>query len=163
MGDCPSVISHFFERVLTVTQNRAMGVFMKLPIPLVSVFVVAGLVLTSSAFDYADIVAKGYRWSSVEGPYACPSKEDARKILARPSSSTDLDQSDRVRSYYLIPGMVVLVLETDAGGRGVPGEVIIGKGDMFGMKLDPDLKAGGRARVALLLRVVPLHHKIQGT
>jgi hypothetical protein len=91
-----------------------MGVSMKFATPLVSVFALVGFVVTSSAVDYADLVAKGYRWSSVEGPYACPAKEDARKILARPSSSTDLDQSDRVRAYYLIPGMVVLVLETDA-------------------------------------------------
>jgi hypothetical protein len=75
---------------------------------------VVGLGSTSLATDYADLVAKGYRWSTVEGLYACRSKEDARKVASRGSGSTDFQQTDTVRSYYLIPGMVVLVLETDS-------------------------------------------------
>jgi hypothetical protein len=73
-----------------------------------------GLASSSLATDYADLAAKGYRWSIVEGLYACPSKEDARKVASRGGGSTDFQQTDTVRSYYLIPGMVVLVLETDS-------------------------------------------------
>jgi hypothetical protein len=73
-----------------------------------------GLTSNCPATDYADWVAKGYRWSKVNGRYAYPAKEEAQKNAARGEPGVDLDQSDKGRPYYLIPGMVVLVLEEDS-------------------------------------------------
>jgi hypothetical protein len=73
----------------------------------------AGLTLTCLANDYADLVAKGYRWSKVNGRYAYPDKEGAQRNASRANPGVDLNQSDKGRPYYLIPGMVVLVLEED--------------------------------------------------
>jgi hypothetical protein len=69
---------------------------------------------TCLATDYADLVAKGYRWSKVNGRYAFPSKEDAQRKASSGEPGVDLHQSDKGRPYYLIPGMVVLVLEQDS-------------------------------------------------
>ena len=75
------------------------------------VLIITGLALTSFATDYTDWVAKGYRWSLVNGPYAFNTKEDAKNELARP---TKKPVSERVRhAYYLRPGKVVLVVGTD--------------------------------------------------
>jgi hypothetical protein len=73
-----------------------------------------GLTSNCLAIDYAAWVAKGYRWSKVNGRYAYPAKEDAQKNSARGEPGVNLDQSDKGRPYYLIPGMVVLVLEEDS-------------------------------------------------
>jgi hypothetical protein len=66
---------------------------------------------TVLAADYGDLVNQGYRWVAVNGPYAYPAKEDAQKRnTGRKSESEQLDG----RAYYLIPGMVVLVVESDS-------------------------------------------------
>ena len=70
-----------------------------------------GLALTASAADYGSLVNQGYRWVMVNGPYAYPSKEDAQNGgTGRKSES----KQPVVHAYYLIPGMVVLVVETDS-------------------------------------------------
>jgi hypothetical protein len=75
------------------------------------VLTMTGLALTSFAADYTDWVAKGYRWSLVNGPYAYNTKEDAKNELSRPSKKP---VSEKVRhAYYLRPGKVVLVIGTD--------------------------------------------------
>jgi hypothetical protein len=35
----------------------------------------AQLETSASARDYHDLVAQGYRWVKIDGPYACPPKE----------------------------------------------------------------------------------------
>jgi hypothetical protein len=35
--------------------------------------------------NYEDLVAEGYRWAKIDGPYACPTKEDLREITSNPS------------------------------------------------------------------------------
>ena len=71
-----------------------------------------GLASTSFAADYSDWVAKGYRWSAVNGPHAYIKKEDAIKERAnlghRPVSEVI------GRAYYLRQGKIVLVVETEA-------------------------------------------------
>jgi hypothetical protein len=76
------------------------------------VFAMVGLASAALADDYADIVSKGYRWVTVNGPYAYPTKEDARKSGPHAGNKSDSEQLDG-RAYYLIPGMVVLVVESD--------------------------------------------------
>ncbi len=45
-----------------------------------------GFLSTSLAADYADWVAKGYRWSAVNGPHAYIKKEDAKNERLHGSS-----------------------------------------------------------------------------
>jgi hypothetical protein len=71
------------------------------------VLAMAGPASTSLATDLTDWVAQGYRWSRVHGPYAYMKKEDAKNQRHRPVSETI------GRAYYLRPGKVVLVVETD--------------------------------------------------
>jgi hypothetical protein len=71
-----------------------------------------GLALNSFAADYADWVAKGYRWSLVSGPHAYITKENAKNEgsrFARRSVNETIG-----RAYYMRPGKVILVVETDA-------------------------------------------------
>jgi hypothetical protein len=71
-----------------------------------------GLLSTSFAADYADWVAKGYRWSAIDGPYAYIKKEDAQsersQVGHKPVSQVI------GRAYYLRRGKVVLLVETEA-------------------------------------------------
>jgi hypothetical protein len=71
-----------------------------------------GLLPTSFAADYADWVAKGYRWSAVDGPFAYMKKEDAKNerlhVGSKPVSQVI------GRAYYLRRGKVVLLVETEA-------------------------------------------------
>jgi hypothetical protein len=69
-----------------------------------------GLLSTSLAADYADWVAKGYRWSAVNGPHAYKKKEDAKNERLHGGSSV----SEVIgRAYYLRQGKIILVVETD--------------------------------------------------
>ena len=38
-----------------------------------------GPVSTALATNYYDLVAQGYRWAAVDGPYASPTKDDLRR------------------------------------------------------------------------------------
>jgi hypothetical protein len=71
----------------------------------------AALASAAMAADYGDLVTKGYRWVTINGPYAFPAKEDAQRGGTGRKSETE--QPDG-RAYYLIPGMVVLVVESDS-------------------------------------------------
>jgi hypothetical protein len=83
---------------------------MKLPNLSSAVLAVMALAATGLATDYADWVAKGYRWSRVSGPYAYIAKQDAKKGVHPGKSESEVAR----RAYYLRPGKVVLVVETDA-------------------------------------------------
>jgi hypothetical protein len=76
-----------------------------------AVMAMVGLAPTSLAADYADWVAKGYRWSLVGGPYAYVAKEDAKNGGSRFAGKSVSETIDH--AYYLRPGKVVLVVETD--------------------------------------------------
>ena len=74
--------------------------------------VAAGLASTALADPYKELAAQGYRWVSVDGPYACRSKDDLRKITGH---RTD-DISKRVQElgvYYLIQGQIVQTDQED--------------------------------------------------
>jgi hypothetical protein len=81
---------------------------MKLPILSLAVLAIVVFASTSLAADYADWVAKGYRWSAVHGRVAFTKKEEA--MSADNKSKSD---SAAGHGYYLRPGKLVLVLETD--------------------------------------------------
>ncbi len=78
------------------------------------VFIVAtAIALTASARDYHDVVAEGYRWVKIDGPYACATKEDLLEITRDPSDLNELHMVEGVRAYFLIQGALVKVIQED--------------------------------------------------
>jgi hypothetical protein len=78
--------------------------------------VAAAVLLTSRGFaaSYDEIAAKGYRWVNTNGPYACPSKDDLRRITKRRTDDAEVEMIEQLRAYYLIEGAVVQVVLEDA-------------------------------------------------
>jgi hypothetical protein len=76
--------------------------------------VALGTVSTALATNYYDLVAQGYRWATVDGPYASPAKDDLRQILKGYSEDKELELVEQLRVYYLVPGTIVQVVQTDA-------------------------------------------------
>ena len=77
------------------------------------------ITLTSSALGdkYSDLVAKGYRWITADGLYACVSRDDVRRMVNNPTSpagdEVELKMVEQVKAYYLMPGTIVQVTEDD--------------------------------------------------
>ena len=79
----------------------------------------AAIWLTSTGFSdqYDDLVRKGYRWVTSDGPFACRSKDDIARILKDQSEENTLRMVSRGGVYFLIQGAVVQVaLEDKASG-----------------------------------------------
>jgi hypothetical protein len=74
----------------------------------------AATVTTATATDFKALAEQGYRWVRVNGPYATPNKNDAAKLADAKSASTDVELQDKTRAYFLLPGMLVFVLENDS-------------------------------------------------
>jgi hypothetical protein len=74
----------------------------------------AGTVTTATATDFKALADQGYRWVRVNGPYATPNKSDAAKLSQAKSPSTDVELQDKTHAYFLLPGMLVFVLENDS-------------------------------------------------
>jgi hypothetical protein len=79
------------------------------------VFTLFGFSLTCAAWagDYRDLVAKGYRWVTVNGPYACPTEPDVRHVTGDPTDATELQMVEDGTAYYLIPGTLVQIVKND--------------------------------------------------
>src|ERR1700746_2577183 len=73
-----------------------------------------GLGSTASADPYKDLAAQGYRWVIVDGPYACPSKDDLREITRHHTDRIELEMIQDLPAYYLIRGVIVQVVQEDA-------------------------------------------------
>ena len=82
---------------------------------LLALIVAVGMMSTTWARDYQDLIDEGYRWVSLDGPFACPSKKDLRKITSEPSDTNELHMVEQVRAYYLIQGALVKVIQEDGG------------------------------------------------
>jgi hypothetical protein len=80
-----------YERL--ATQKR-----LKLLIVLLAPIVAVGMASTALAAHYKDVVAEGYRWVSLDGPFACPLKEDLRTITREPSDTSELHIVEQVRA-----------------------------------------------------------------
>jgi hypothetical protein len=61
---------------------------MKVPIVLSLAAIIAGLASARPTTNYDDYLAKGYRWLTVDGPYACVSKDDLRQIIKSRNAET---------------------------------------------------------------------------
>jgi len=77
--------------------------------------VAAAIWLTSTAFSdqYDDLVKKGYRWVTTDGPFACRSKEDLRRIIKDQSDENTLRMVSQGGVYFLIQGVIVQVAQED--------------------------------------------------
>jgi hypothetical protein len=87
---------------------------MKIP-TILSVAAVAVLITSAGqAANYDHLAANGYRWVIVDGPYACPSKDDLRRITKQHTDEAELHMIEQLRAYYLIEGAIVQVVQEDA-------------------------------------------------
>jgi hypothetical protein len=79
------------------------------------VFTLFGFSLTCAAWadDNRDLVAKGYRWVTVNGPYACPTEPEVRHVTGDPTDATELRMVEDGTAYYLIPGTLVQIVKND--------------------------------------------------
>jgi hypothetical protein len=78
--------------------------------------VAAGAVVLGSAAladNYDDLVRQGYRWVTVDGPFACVSKDDLRQITEKRSDELELKMIEQLRAYYLIRGTMIQVVKED--------------------------------------------------
>jgi DNA-directed RNA polymerase subunit H (RpoH/RPB5) len=86
---------------------------MDVPAILLVAALVGGLASSGQAINYDEIVAKGYRWVKVDGPYACVSKDDLRQILKKRGTEAELQAIKQQRAYYLLQGDIVKVTRED--------------------------------------------------
>ena len=86
---------------------------MEVPAILLVAAVVGGLASSGQAINYDEIVAKGYRWVTVDGPYACVSKDDLRQIVKKRGTDAELQAIKQQRAYYLLQGDIVKVVQED--------------------------------------------------
>jgi len=72
--------------------------------------------LASTALSISDArrTVDEYRWIVVDGPYACPSKEDLRRIAKHYTDETELQMVDERRAYYLVEGTIVKLVQEDS-------------------------------------------------
>jgi hypothetical protein len=103
-------MSHPARWNFTESKEKAM----KAPIVLAVAVAAMALVSTASANKYDDLVAKGYRWATADGPYACVAKEDVRRMANNPGDSVILKMVEQVKVFYLTPGTIVQVTEEDS-------------------------------------------------
>ena len=78
--------------------------------------IVAATILQASAAladKYDDLVAKGYRWVTTDGPFACTSKEASQRLAKDQSEENRLRMVSQGGVYYLIRGVIVQVVQED--------------------------------------------------
>jgi hypothetical protein len=68
--------------------------------------------------NYTALAAQGYRWVTVNGPYACTTEQDAKRIAAHHTDAIELQVVENIECYYLIPGTIVQVIKEDPA-RGI--------------------------------------------
>ena len=60
-----------------------------------------------------DLAAKGYRWVTFDGPYACVTEPEVQKITSSRSDLVELRMVEEGRAYYLVRGTLVRVTRDD--------------------------------------------------
>ena len=76
-------------------------------------FAAVWLTSTALADKYDDLVAKGYRWITTDGPFACASKNDLQQIIENRSDENTLRMLQKGGVYFLIRGGIVQVVQED--------------------------------------------------
>jgi hypothetical protein len=80
------------------------------------VFTVISLGLTRVAFaadKYSDWAAQGYRWINVDGLRAGISQEGVLRHTGHRTDTEEIELAESVRAYYLIPGTLAWVIQSD--------------------------------------------------
>jgi hypothetical protein len=91
-------------------KEKYMRILMKLSIAALLI----GMQTTAfSSNNYKDLVAEGYRWVNVDGPYASKFEDDAQRLSKKPTRDGELQILRAGGAYYLIEGRIVKVLRTD--------------------------------------------------
>jgi hypothetical protein len=67
-----------------------------------------------SSNNYKDLVAEGYRWVNIDGPYASRFEDDAQRLSKNPRRDMKLQLLRAGGVYYLIEGSIVRVVQTDS-------------------------------------------------
>ncbi len=67
----------------------------------------------SERMSVKDLAANGYRWVTVDGPYACATKQGVRQITSARNDSIELRMVEDGAAYYLIPGTLVRITQDD--------------------------------------------------
>jgi hypothetical protein len=62
-----------------------------------------GLTCIASADDYEGLAGKGYRWVTVNGPYACTTEQEVQRITNNRTDAKELQMVEDIQVYYLIP------------------------------------------------------------
>jgi hypothetical protein len=62
------------------------------------------LAWTVWADGYKALASKGYRWVTINGPYACPTEQELRQVTSDPTEANKLHMVHDGGPYYLIPG-----------------------------------------------------------
>jgi hypothetical protein len=89
------------------------GKFMKVAKLICIAAFAVGLTPTALADKYDDLAAKEYRWVNVNGPFAYRSRDDLRQIDKDRSQGQEFELIEQLRAYYLIPGTLVQVIQSD--------------------------------------------------
>lgn len=66
-----------------------------------------------SGIPVKDLVEKGYRWVTVNGPYACATEQEVRQITSDRTDLTELHTVEDGGAYYLIPETLVRIIRGD--------------------------------------------------
>jgi hypothetical protein len=74
--------------------------------------------------NYSALAAQGYRWVAINGPYACITEQDAKRMATQHTDATELQVVENIECYYLIPGAIVQLIKEDPA-RGIS-EIRIG-------------------------------------
>jgi hypothetical protein len=75
--------------------------------------VAVGSISTALAADYDNLIERGYRWVTVNGPYACPTRDDLREIVKNYGDEKQLDLAKQLRAHSLVEGTIVQVVQND--------------------------------------------------
>jgi hypothetical protein len=92
--------------------TQSKEIVMKTPILLA--LAAAAMTVSASANKYDELAAKGFRWATADGPYACVAKEDVHRMANNPGDSVELKMIEQVKAFYLTPGTIVQVTEEDS-------------------------------------------------
>jgi hypothetical protein len=78
-----------------------------------SFFFSVGLACSAWANNSEDLAAKGFRWVTVNGPYACPTQEEVRQITDDDTDANEFHMVEDGSAYYLVPGTLVQIVQDD--------------------------------------------------
>jgi hypothetical protein len=81
---------------------------------LLGVAATAVLTATGLAANDEQLVKEGYRWTAVDGPFACPAKGDVQELVNHADDDElRLQMVEQLRAYFLVRGTIVKVVQEE--------------------------------------------------